>query len=151
MSVTLAACIAAPVGDWRGPGTTAQSEAAPSRVSAYLMYPWSLFAAIAYAFVYVVAMLAGLVTLPTNLSMARAVGGPELGIIPSGRNWPLSWASSAVYVALVVRPLLTKSGGSASAICAAVWVWIQCMVATSALTTFCTVSLCDATQSARAS
>ena len=45
----------------------------------------------------------------------------------------------------------TNAGGIASAIWAAVWVLIQCIVATSASTTFCTVALWALTQLVRAS
>ena len=49
----------------------------------------------------------------------------------------------------MVSPLETNAGGIALAISAALCVLIQCMVATSASTTFCTTAWCEATQSAR--
>ena len=52
-------------------------------------------------------MLTGLDTLPASLSIASAVAGPEAGIIPSGRNWPLSLASALMYTDLVISPLET--------------------------------------------
>ena len=67
-------------------------------------------------------------------------------MIPSGRNWVLSVASVEMYTDLVTSALFTKLGGSALAMSAALCVAIQCMVATSASTTFCTVSLLEFTQ-----
>src|SRR5437588_7310133 len=66
----------------------------PQGAWSYFVKPSSLLAAITYWLVYVPARLIGCGSLPMNFSTAETVGGPFAGIIPSGRNWPLSEASS---------------------------------------------------------
>jgi len=116
-----------------------------------VVYSRSLFAVIAYEFVYVADTFTGPVMIPASLLIAMITGGPPAGISPSGRNWVLSVLSVETYVALSTSELFTKLGGSTLATSAALCVESQCMVATMASTTFCTVSLCESTQlSARA-
>ena len=88
---------------------------------------------------------------PASLLIAMMIPGPWDGMTPSGRNWLLSVDRVEMYTDLVTSALFTKLGGSALAMSAALCVLIQCMVATSASTTFCTVAWLEFTQSVRAS